>query len=91
MSKDGLDLILDRLRAAAPDYPEDKLRTAALQIRHDMGGGPVYIKKAPAEGKAFRLGIALAAGVPLAQAFADVGVGRRQGYYLVKRRWLSRA
>jgi hypothetical protein len=56
-------------------------------LRRDFGGEKHYVKKAPAEGKAFRLGSALAAGAALHQAFADVGVSRRQGYYLLKRRW----
>lgn len=87
MSKDGLDQILDQLRAAAPEFPEDKLRTAALQIRRDLGGGSLYIKKAPAEGKAFRLGVALAGGVSLVQAFDDIGVSRATGFRLLRRRW----
>lgn len=87
MGKDGLDQILDQLRAAAPEFPEDKLRSAALQIRRDLGGGAIYIKKAPAEGKAFRLGAALAGGVPLVQAFGEVGVSRATGFRLLRRRW----
>lgn len=85
--KDALDAIVEQLRAAVPDYPEQKLREAAFKIRRDMGGGSIYIKKATAEGKAFSLGNALAAGVPLTQAFADLGLSRRTGFRLLRRRW----
>lgn len=86
MPKDVLDVLVEQLRAAAPDYPADKLYATALQIRRDMGGERHYLKKAPAMGKVFSLGNALAAGVTLAQAFADCGVSRSSGYRLINRR-----
>lgn len=91
---DLLDDIMAQLSEAVPDYPQDKLRETALKIRRDIGGSEAYIRKAPAEGKAFGLGIALAAGVPLAQACEAVGVSRGYGYKLVhrlRRRRLSAA
>ena len=84
---DLLDRIFAQLRTAAPDYPQDKLQASALQIRRDLGGATAYVKKAPAEGKAFRLGTALAAGASLHQAFAEVGVTDRHGRRLLGRRW----
>jgi hypothetical protein len=88
-SPDLVDRLIEQLRAAAPDYPLDKLQSAALLIRRDMGGATAYVKKAPAEGKAFRLGTALAVGVSVTQAFADLGVSRATGYRLLAshRRW----
>lgn len=85
MSMDLLDDIIGQLAAAAPDYPTDKLRAAAAKIRRDIGGSEAYVRKAPAEGKAFSLGRALAAGVPFSQACEDVGVSRHYGYRLVRR------
>lgn len=90
MSKDGLDDILDQLRRAAPDFPEDKLYVAALRIRRDMGGESFYIKKASVDGNAFRLGEQLAAGVSLAQAFVNIGVSKATGYRLLSRTWRFR-
>lgn len=88
--RDIVDEIFAQLRAAIPDLPDATLQGAALRIRQDWGGARAYVKKAPAEGKAFRLGTALAAGVPLAQAFADVGVSRSHGFSLARRRWRCR-
>lgn len=90
MGKDVLDELVRQILAAAPEIPRGAAETAAQRIRQDWGGARVYIKKAPAEGKALRLGTALAAGVPLTQAFAEVGVRRSQGYALAGRRWKVR-
>jgi hypothetical protein len=52
------------------------MRTCARdrdEHRPDLAGDRLYFSKAPAVGKAFRLGEQIAAGVPLAQAFATVG------------------
>lgn len=95
MGKDVLEDYIARLEAqlaaAAPGLTIEQVRSAArrieLDIRHDRGGSEHYLKKAPAEGKAFSLGVALAAGVPLPQAFAEVGVSRTAGYRLIARRW----
>lgn len=85
--RDIVDEIFAQLRAAIPDLPDAALKGAALRIRQDWGGARAYVKKAPAEGKALRLGTALAAGVPLAQAYELVGIGERHGRDLLKRRW----
>lgn len=90
MGKDVLDELVRQILAAAPEIPRGAAETAAQRIRQDWGGARVYIKKAPAEGKALRLGTALAAGVPLTRAFAEIGVCRSQGYALVGRRWKVR-
>lgn len=87
MGKDVLDELVRQILAAAPEIPRGAAETAAQRIRQDWGGARVYIKKAPSVGKAFGLGTALAAGVPLAQAFAEVGVTDRHGRRLLKRRW----
>jgi hypothetical protein len=99
MGKDILEDYIARLEAqlaaAAPDLPIEALMRSARQIELDVrrarGGSEHYLKKAPAEGKAFSLGNALAAGVPLAQAFAEVGVKRAMGYRLIARRWRKSA
>lgn len=88
--RDIVDEIFAQLRAAIPDLPDATLQGAALRIRQDWGGARAYVKKAPAEGKAFRLGTALAVGVPLAQAYELVGIGERYGRDLLKRRWKIR-
>ena len=88
MSKDEVDLVASIL-AAAPSLSPGLARAIAFRIQADIGGA--YLKKTPAEGKAWGLGNALAAGVPLAQAFVDVGVSRASGYRLLRRRWGRRA
>jgi hypothetical protein len=87
MAEDFIAHLVAQIRAAAPDLPADRVESIAVGIQRDWGGATVYIKKAPAAGKASRLGSALAAGVPLSQAFADVGVCRSHGYALIGRRW----
>jgi hypothetical protein len=84
--KNALDLILDQVRAAAPELGEPQLQQIALGIQRDLGGTRHYLPKAPAWGKALCLGGQLAAGVPLAQAFAAVGVSKRYGFKLARRR-----
>ena len=90
MPDDVLDEIMRQIRAAAPELPVQRVEAIALGIRRDWGGARVYIKKAPAAGKALRLGTALAAGASLSQAFVEVGIGRSQGYALAGRRWRCR-
>lgn len=86
MPEDVLDKIMAQVRAAAPELPAARVNAIALQIRRDIGGSACYIKKAPAAGKAFRLGVALAAGVPLSQAFGEIGISRATGFRLLRRR-----
>lgn len=88
--RDIVDEIFAQLRAAIPDLPDTALQGAAQRIRQDWGGARAYVKKAPAEGKAFRLGTALAAGVPLTQAYELVGVTPQHGRRLLGRRWRIR-
>ena len=88
--RDIVDEIFAQLRAAIPDLPDATLRGAALRIRQDWGGARAYVKKAPAEGKAVRLGTALAAGVPLTRAYELVGISERHGRDLLKMRWKIR-
>lgn len=86
MAKDIIDDMVARIMAAVPEAHGERVRAAALDVRQEWSGSQVYIRKAPAEGKAFRLGTALAAGVPLSQAIRDLGVCRRTGFYLLRRR-----
>ena len=88
--RDIVDDIFLQLRTAFPELPDDALRGAAMRIRQDWGGARAYVKKAPAEGKAWRLGAALADGASLAQAFDVAGVGERYGRDLLKRGWKVR-
>ncbi len=90
MPDDVVDALVRQLLAAAPGLPEARVREIAIAIRKDFGGAKHYVKKAPAEGKALGLGAALAAGVPLREAFEEVGVSRRQGYRVLARRWSVR-
>lgn len=84
MGKDGND-IAALIHAAAPDLSEDRCRAIAERIQRDLGGS--YLKKAPAAGKALRLGAALAAGVPLGVAITEIDCTPRHAYRLLKRRW----
>lgn len=85
------ELVRQILSAAAPGFPADRAREIALQIRRDgWGGQQLYIGKAPSAGKTFGLGTALAAGEPIARAFAAVGVSESYGYRLLRRRWVTR-
>lgn len=90
MADDVVDALVKQLLAAVPGLPADKAFAAAAKIREDFGGAEHYVKKAPAMGKAFGLGTALAAGVPLSQAYELVGVSPRYGRKLLGRRWRVR-
>jgi hypothetical protein len=90
-SRSAVDKLADLIRAAAPDLPEGRAREIASSINNDLAGDRLYFAKAPAEGKALRLGEQLAAGVPLAQAFERVGVSRSTGYRLLNRTWRLRS
>lgn len=85
MADDVIDDLVRQLLAAAPELPAQRVEAIAHRIRHDWGGNRVYIRKAQAEGKAFRLGSALAAGVPLNQALDDLQVSRATGFRLMFR------
>lgn len=87
MAKDEIDLVTSIL-SAAPDLSLERAHVIARRIRADVGGA--YLKKEPTAGKAFGLGTALAAGVPVIQAFAEIGVSRSTGYRLLSRRWKVR-
>lgn len=84
------ELVRQILAAATPDFPAERARQIAIAMRRDWGGQQLYIGKAPSEGKTFGLGTALAAGEPIARAFAAVGVSESYGYRLLRRRWVTR-
>lgn len=86
MGKDTVESIIQMVRDAAPGIGDEALRTIAQRIHQDLGGTRPYIAKASAWGKALRLGDEIAAGVPLVQAFAKIGVSQRTGYRLIRRR-----
>lgn len=90
MPEDVIDVLVRQIIAAAPGLPEARVREIAVAIRKDFGGQKCYVKKAPAEGKVLGLGAAIAAGVPLREAFEEVGVSRRHGYRVLGRRWTVR-
>lgn len=90
MPEDVIEALVRQIIAAAPGLPEARVRAIAVAIRKDFGGQKCYVKKAPAEGKALGLGAALAAGVPLHEAFEEIGVSRRHGYRVLGRRWRVR-
>lgn len=90
MPKDTVMSIVDLVRAAAPGLSETQLGAIASRIYADLGGTRQYIPKAPAQGKALRLGGELAAGASLIQAFAAAGVSESYGYRLARRRWRFR-
>lgn len=81
-----VDRILAQVRAAAPDLPDGTLEKIARGIHADLGGGKHYIAKNPSWGKAWRLGDAIAAGVPFAQAYLTMGFSQRSAYRAVGRK-----
>lgn len=83
----GDDIVDDLLRRLRPHVTLDEWHRAAYEIRQRWGGAEVYVKKAPAEGKARAIGGSLAAGLTLREAFEAAGVSRRHGFRLVTRRF----
>ena len=78
------------MRAAAPELSELTIEKIARGIHADLGGDRYYIGKNPAQGKAFGLRDAMAAGVPFAQAFSSARVSRGYGYKLRRISWMRR-
>ena len=87
MTDDIIAAFMRRLLTEFPETSADRARRIEDNLRRDFGGERHYARKAPDEGKAYRLGNALAAGESLFQAFADAEVSRRHGYRLLKRQY----
>lgn len=85
-----VERILAQVRAAAPELPELTLEKIARGIHADLGGDRHYVCKNPAQGKAFGLRDAMAAGVPFAQAFSTAMVSKGYGYKLGRIPWVRR-
>lgn len=83
---DTVERILAQVRAAAPDLPSGTLEKIARGIHTDLGGEKHYIAKNPSWGKAWRLGDAIAAGVPFARAYRATGMSRASAYRAAGRR-----
>ena len=84
---DLLDDFLQRLRALAPELPERTALQLELQARQIWGGTDGnYIAKRPTMQRAAKIGEGLRAQKPMAQVFSDAGIGRSQGYRLLRRR-----
>jgi hypothetical protein len=90
MSADIINNFLQRLLELYPQTSAGDALRVEQQLRQQWGGAQVYVCKAAAEGKARRLAVSLAAGVPLAEAMAAAGCSRRTGYRLLTRRWRVR-
>jgi len=87
VSDDIISAFMRRLLEDVPATSPDTVRRIEDGLRRDFGGAKHYAKKAPAEGKAQRLGAALAAGASFSAAFAEVGCSQRHGYRLLRRQW----
>jgi len=87
MINDLVGELIARILAAAEAGPEE-VKREEVRIRQQFGGGRHYFqKKAMPEGKAHTLGVSLAAGASIHEAFAAAGVSRATGYRLMRRRW----
>lgn len=86
------DVIKDMLRLVieASGVKPETAQRVEQDLRLRWGGATVYIKKAPSEGKAFSLGVSLAAGASLHEAVQLAGVSRATAFRLLRRRWLRR-
>ncbi len=87
MARDIVEAFAEALRHEG--LPADLAARVAGRLRSEWGGERVYVQKRDPderpEGKVLRLAAAIAAGVPLRQAFDACGVSRSAGY-----RWISR-
>lgn len=80
------DIIDDLLRELRPHVTLDEWHRKAYELRQKWGGEAVYIRKAPADQKAFLQAEAEARGATFAESCEAAGCGRRHGYYLRRRR-----
>lgn len=64
--------------------------TIERQVREVWGGDRRYVGKATVEGKAYRLGAALATGATLLEAIEAAGLTRATGYRILGRKWVIR-
>ncbi|MCE2722932.1 MAG: hypothetical protein ACK51V_02890 [bacterium] len=86
MPTDGVALILKKISEVAPEFSADKLPMIEREIRRAFGGTRVWIGKAPKQTKTALLGDAMARGLSVPQAAADVGVGERHARRLLAQR-----
>ena len=87
MGDDIISAFMRRLLEDVPDTAPDVVRRIEHGLRRDFGGDQHYVKKVPAEGKAFRLGALIAAGVPLGVAISEIGCSQASAYRYMARRW----
>ena len=82
---DIVDDFLQRLQQHIPDAPPEIRHQIETGLRHAWGGNEVYVGKRLSRSTRISL---VARGLqhrqPLAEVFAQAGIGRRQGYYLLK-------
>ena len=87
VAEDIIDALLRELRQLSPQMTPDEAWRIETRLRHACGGVLGYVRKsATTDAKTWRLGLGLAAGRPLSEAFADIGVSRATGFRLLRRR-----
>jgi len=87
MAEDVIAAMLRRLRELAPATADTIGTRLEDSLRAQYGGRATYNKKATAQGKAQRLGEALAQRLPLGAAMKEAGVSKSAAYRLLARRW----
>lgn len=83
---DIVDDFMQRLRTIAPDLPSQAMQQLEAQTRQVWGGTEPYVAKRPALQRSVKMGEGLRAQKSLGQVFAEAGIRRRQGYYLLGRK-----
>jgi hypothetical protein len=86
------DILHDFLTRLAQWAPPAEVTRVEAEMRQQWGGiKGVYVKKKdPPEIRCQALGLRLATGTGIADAFSDLGVSRATGYRLLSRRWRCR-
>lgn len=83
---DIVDDFLTRLKTLAPEIPAEVTGPLEASMRQQWGGTEPYVGKRPALQRSVKMGEGLRAQKSLGQVFAEAGIRRRQGYYLLGRK-----
>lgn len=82
---DIVDDIMARLRAKAPELPDDVLHQVAVEVGEEWGGRRCYVRQRQAERHALVLGSQIRAGASIGEAVAAAGIDRTYAWRILSR------
>jgi transposase-like protein len=83
---DTIEILLRLALEVWPESTGEQMKTYQRRVCQELGGGTVYVRRAPAEIKFERLRDLLGHGVSLSDAASELGVSRMHVWRLRRRR-----